>query len=88
MKIVSVKGKLTHLLRTLILRKVVEIMRRIVYQILLPMSVILLLVSLFPTAQAIPLVVVGREKVCNKVPKKMRKKKGCRKGIVIVFAFR
>jgi hypothetical protein len=75
-------------MRTLILRKVVEILRRIVYQFLLPMSVIWLLVSLLSTAQAIPLVVMGREKVCNKVPKTMRKKKGCRKGIAIVFAFR
>jgi hypothetical protein len=52
------------------------------------MSIIWLLVSLFPTAQAIPLVVVGREKVCNKVHKKNEIKKGCRKGIAIVFVFR
>jgi hypothetical protein len=67
-------------MRTLILRKVVEILRRIVYQFLLPMSVIWLLVSLLSTAQAIPLVVMGREKVCNKVPKTMRKKKGVGRG--------
>ena len=57
-----------------------EILRRIVYQFLLPMSVIWLLVSLLSTAQAIPLVVMGREKVCNKVPKTMRKKKGAGRG--------
>jgi hypothetical protein len=80
MKMVSVKGKLMQLMRTLILRKVVEILRRIVYQILLSMSVIWLLVSLLPTAQAIPLVIVGKEKVCNKGPKKIRKKEGVQEG--------
>jgi hypothetical protein len=44
------------------------------------MSVIWLLVSLLPTAQAIPLVVVGREKMCNKVHKKIRKKRGVGRG--------
>jgi hypothetical protein len=58
-------------MRTLSFRKVVQILRRIVYQLLLPMSIIWWLVLIFPTAQAIPLVVVGREKVCNKVPNKI-----------------
>ena len=57
-----------------------EILRRMVFQILLLMSIIWWLVSILPIAQAIPLVVVGREKVCNKVPNKMREKTSARRG--------
>ena len=44
------------------------------------MSIIWWLVSILPTTQAILLVVVGRENVCNKVPNKIRKKRGVGRG--------